>query len=149
MSDNPEEDPGAPEHGRIDLMRDAVVFQGKLMIDGLRDLLLLPISVVATLFDLFSTEDQKGRRFYQVVHFGKRSEHWIDLFAAAERSPFESPLEHSDDHQRLDDLVTRVESVVKQQYAEGGVTGSARKALDKALETIGDEHRRHREGRDT
>lgn len=148
MSDIQEEEQGISEHSRLDLIRDAIIFQGKLLIDGLRDLMLVPISMVATVFDLFSRENPKGKRFYQIVHLGKRSEHWIDLFAAAERSPFESPLEHGEDSQRLDDLVTRVESVVRQQYAEGGVTGSARKALDKALQTIGDEHRRHRQDPD-
>ena len=123
-------------HDRVHLVRDAVVFQGKLLIDGVRDLLLVPISLIATIIDLFSKEKPKGRRFYEVVHLGKRSEHWIDLFGAAEKSPFNSPFPDSDDHKNLDDIVHQVESAVRQQYAEGGVSGSARKALDTAVDAL-------------
>ncbi len=128
----------AAEHSRAELIRDAALFQGKLLLDGVRDLVLVPISIVAALIDLATGEKPAGRRFYSVVQLGRRSEHWINLFGAADRSPHENRWDHGEESVRLDDLVEQVEKVVKDQYAEGGVTGSARNALNKALDALND-----------
>ena len=132
------EDPNteAAEHSRAELIRDAVFFQGKLLLDGVRDVVLVPISIVAALIDLVAGERPAGRRFYGVVQLGRRSEHWINLFGAAARSPHANRWDHGEESVRLDDLVEQVEKVVKDQYAEGGVTGSARNALNRALEVL-------------
>lgn len=132
------EDPNteATEHSRAELIRDAVFFQGKLLLDGVRDVVLVPISIVAALIDLVAGERPAGRRFYGVVQLGRRSEHWINLFGAADRSPHANRWDHGEESVRLDDLVEQVEKVVKDQYAEGGVTGSARNALNRALEVL-------------
>jgi hypothetical protein len=124
------------ERSRGELARDALLLQGKLLIDGLRDLILVPVSIVATLIDLASGEQPVGRRFYSVVQLGRRSEHWINLFGAADRSPHENRWGHSDESSKLDDLVEQVEKVVKDQYADGGVTGSAKSALNRALSVL-------------
>lgn len=134
------EDPNteAAEHSRAELIRDAVFFQGKLLLDGVRDVVLVPISIVAALIDLATGEKPAGRRFYSVVQLGRRSEHWINLFGAADRSPHENRWDYGEQSVRLDDLVEQVEKVVKDQYAEGGVSGSARNALNKALDALND-----------
>ncbi|MCZ6559419.1 MAG: hypothetical protein O6931_00825 [Gammaproteobacteria bacterium] len=124
------------EHSRTDLARDALLLQGKLLIDGLRDLVLVPISIIAALIDLLSGEQPAGRRFYNVVQLGRRSEHWINLFGAAERSPHENRWDHNETTVKLDDLVDQVEKVVRDQYTEGGVSGSAKRALNKALDVL-------------
>jgi hypothetical protein len=135
------------EHSRGELARDALLLQGKLLIDGLRDLLLVPISIVAVMIDLVSGEHPMGRRFYSVVQLGRRSEHWINLFGAADRSPHENRWAHNEESHKLDELVEQVEKVVKDQYAEGGVTGSARNALTRALDVL-NENVARRERRD-
>lgn len=70
---------------RFPVFRDVIVFQAKQLVDGLRDLLLSPISILAALVDLLVPGDDGGRRFYAVVRFGRRTEQWIDLFGAADR----------------------------------------------------------------
>jgi hypothetical protein len=52
-------------------------------VDGLRDLLISPVSVLAALVDLLVPGDDGGKRFYAVVRFGRRTEEWINLFGAA------------------------------------------------------------------
>lgn len=126
----------ATKHTRGELARDALLLQGKLLLDGFRDLVLLPVSIIAVLIDLVTGEEPAGRRFYGVVQLGRRSEHWINLFGAADRSPHENRWAHSEASGKLDDLVEQVEKVVKDQYAEGGVTGSARSALNRALNVL-------------
>jgi hypothetical protein len=68
---------------RFPVFRDVVVFQMKLVVDGLRDLLISPVSVLAALVDLLVPGDDGGKRFYSVVRFGRRTEEWINLFGAA------------------------------------------------------------------
>jgi hypothetical protein len=70
---------------RFPVFRDVIVFQVKLLVDGLRDLLLSPVSIFAALVDLLIPGDDGGKRFYRVVRFGRRTEQWINLFGAADR----------------------------------------------------------------
>ena len=123
--------PGGSGPSRWTLLRDLVVFQAKLAIDGLRDFALLPVSFVAALVDLLAG----GSRFYTVVHWGRRSERWIDLFAAADRFPKPEPTTVLE-QQRLDDLVARVEELVVEQHRKGGLTAAAKRAIDQALDSI-------------
>lgn len=76
---------------RFPVLRDVIVFQAKLLVDGLRDLLLSPVSILAALIDLLVPGDDGGKRFYGVVRFGRRTERWINLFGAADRKDPESP----------------------------------------------------------
>ena len=68
------------ESKRGTLVRNAVVFQLKLMADGLRDLVLLPVSLVATVIGLLRGGDEPEREFLQVIEIGRESEQWINLF---------------------------------------------------------------------
>jgi hypothetical protein len=67
---------------RWTLLRDVFAFQIKLVIDGLRDVLLSPLSLIIALLGLAF-----GRHewFYELLVVGRRSERWIDLFRAASR----------------------------------------------------------------
>ncbi len=76
---------------RRKFLRDAVVFQGKLLVDGFRDLFLMPVAAAAAVVDVIRPGEQPGRRFYDVMHYGKQSDRWIDLFAAADRVAEERP----------------------------------------------------------
>jgi len=77
---------------RFPVFRDVIVFQAKLLVDGLRDLLLSPVSIVAAMIDLLVPGDDGGKRFYRVVRFGRRTERWINLFGAADaRDPDKAP----------------------------------------------------------
>jgi hypothetical protein len=76
---------------RFPVLRDVIVFQAKLLVDGLRDVLLSPVSIFAALIDLLVPGDDGGKRFYGVVRFGRRTERWINLFGAADRPDPEAP----------------------------------------------------------
>ncbi|MGD9388267.1 MAG: hypothetical protein PVI87_08585 [Gammaproteobacteria bacterium] len=70
---------------RFPVLHDVIVFQFKLIVDGLRDLLISPVSVFAALIDLLVPGDDGGKRFYAVVRYGRRTEQWINLFGAADQ----------------------------------------------------------------
>ncbi len=120
--------------GRWTLIRDALVFQGKLLVDGLRDFALLPVSLVAALLSLVRGGNRVGREFYDVVAFGKRTEKWINLFGAADRIPIEG--DGTDNPQTVDDFVEKLERKVVEQYETGGMTASAKHAIDRLLDSV-------------
>ncbi len=120
---------------RWELVRELIVFQGKLFVDGVRDLVLAPISIVAAIMDLLGIGRRAGRTFYDVILLGRETEHWINLFGAADRllpgSAEGSP------PSGLDGLVRRMEDVVAEEYRRGGITASAKDAVDRALDKLG------------
>jgi len=132
-ADIPEDD--IPEYvDRWTLLRDVTVFQGKLLLDGLRDLVLSPISIAAAVIALLRGGEQPGRQFYDLLYMGKRSEHWINLFGATKRvSP---PTFDQEGSESVDALVERLETVARRQYEKGGLTQNAKHAVDRALDAI-------------
>lgn len=119
------------------LIRDAAVFQFKLVVDGFRDLVLLPASFIATILSLMHSRNGKpGPQFYRLLGAGKRSERWIDLFAAYRHSPEPDTDEAFSSEPSIDDIVYRVESFVVDEYQRGGVTAQAKSRLEKALSAL-------------
>ena len=116
------------------LVRDAAVLQVKLIVDGLRDLLLVPASLVAALVSVARTTDGKpGDEFYRLVSVGKQSERWINLFGALRNAPDHVVEEYQFGAADIDDIVSRVESFVVDEYQRGGVTKQARDRLNEAI----------------
>jgi hypothetical protein len=117
---------------RGELVRNAVVFQLKLMADGFRDLVLLPVSLIATIIGLLRGGDDPDREFQQVIQVGRQSEQWIDLFGthAEEDNPNAVAT--------MDSLFTKVEETLKQQYQSGGTSERVRLEIEKALQAVQD-----------
>ncbi|MGD8418189.1 MAG: hypothetical protein PVH91_14110 [Pseudomonadales bacterium] len=71
---------------RLQLLIDVVVFQFKLAADGLRDLLLVPLTIASAVLGLIAGGDDPHRYFRDVLRLGRRSELWINLFGHRSRS---------------------------------------------------------------
>lgn len=122
---------------RWTLIRDTAVLQVKLIVDGLRDFLLVPASLIAAVVSLVTAKDGKpGPQLYRLLAVGKRSEEWINLFGAYKHSPEEFPHEDPFSDMNIDELVVRVESYVVDEYKRGGMTTHAKGQIDKALNAI-------------
>ena len=119
-------DTGTSKRGA--LVRNAVVFQLKLMADGLRDLVLLPISLIATLIGLLRGGDEPEREFLQVIETGRQSEKWINLFGNHDVP------DHSNAAASIDVLFTKVEKTLKQHYQAAGTSERAQAEIDEALQ---------------
>jgi hypothetical protein len=118
------------------LVRDAAALQVKLLADGLRDLVLVPASLVAAVLSLLSTQDGKpGPQFYRLLRLGKRSERWIDLFAAYRRFPddVDEQAEEYGADINMDDILDRMETFIVDEYQKGDVSRQAKVGIDKAL----------------
>ena len=121
---------------RWTLIRDILVLQLKLIVDGLRDFILVPISLVVGLLSLVKAGNATGSEFYELLRTGRRSERWINLFGAAERVYGPSIDEDRFPAEDIDEIVSRVESFVVDEYKQGGVTRQAKEQLDRALDSL-------------
>jgi hypothetical protein len=120
-------DPGT-DSARKGLLRRVVIFQLKLFVDGFRDLLLVPVSLVAAGLDLLSGADVSSGNFASVMNLGRRSERYIDLFGERESlSPEEMPPRGEPG---MDELLGMLEARVTDRYRKDGAAASAQEALD-------------------
>lgn len=103
---------------RAELVRAAAIFQIKLLADGLRDALLIPLSLVAALVGLLRGGEDCGREFGRVIKLGRRSERWINLFG------HQQPLGRPGAGGSMDSILHQVESTVVEQYRRGRKAGS-------------------------
>ena len=127
------------------MIRDIAVLQVKLIVDGLRDLILVPASLIVGIVSLSKTRDGvPGPEFYKLVSVGKQSERWINLFGALKNAPPEIVEENPFGDADMDDIVSRVESFVIDEYQRGGVSAQARDRMYKAMEKM--RRKRKKEG---
>lgn len=131
---NPEKDPASE---RWTMLRDLGVLQVKLIVDGLRDLVLVPASLIAGVVSIVSGKDGRpGPQFYHLLAWGKESELWINLFGAVKNSPELINQPQPFGNQDIDDIVGRLESFVVDEVNRGGLTNQAKERLDKILDAV-------------
>jgi len=66
-------------------LRDFVIFQVKLGLEGLASILIIQLSVLAMVADLFSGKAAGPRFFYSVVRMSERFDAWLNLYGAVKR----------------------------------------------------------------
>ena len=71
-----------PAHhvSRRRVMYKVMLFQLKLLADGVRDIILSPLSIIAMLIGLFAGDRNPDKYFNRLLKFGRRSDMWINLF---------------------------------------------------------------------
>jgi len=130
------DDGGARRRGverlrRRALLRDVAVFQGKLLIDALKDLFLSPLSLVAGFLDIVNARPRRASRFGAIMNAGRDFERRLNLFG-------DPRSRHPDDRGwTVDDLVAGFETTLREQSGGGNAGATARAALDKTLATLG------------
>lgn len=135
MNELPETKPGPAD--RWTLARDIAVLQAKLIVDGLRDLFLVPASLIAGIVSLMSSSDGRpGDQFYHLLSVGKQSERWINLFGALKNAPTDLQAAERFPNADMDDLVGRLETFVVDEHKRGGITAQAKSRFEKALGAI-------------
>ncbi len=119
------------------LLRDIAVLQVKLVVDGLRDLILVPASLIAGLVSLLSASGgTPGPQFYRLLAIGKQSERWINLFGALRHSPEAMGEQQHFAGGDIDEIVGHLEKYVIDEYRRGGVTRQAKDQVDRAIEIL-------------
>ena len=135
------------EPPRWEFLRDVAVFQVKLALDWLRDLLLSPISLVAALAGLLFRSDRPSRYFYDVIHLGRRTERWINLFGAGDRVPPSEAVQERASTRNIDAVIEPLEKRLAAEVERGGATATAKRAVDRALDAVKREPRGHKRSR--
>lgn len=65
------------------LLRDLLIFEFKLALDGFKDVFLAPFAVLAAILDITVAGPRFGHRFYSVVRAGERFDLWLNLYGPA------------------------------------------------------------------
>lgn len=116
------------ENPRIQLIREAAVLQLKLVADGFRDALLIPISLIAALIGVLRGGEDCDREYRDVIKLGRRSERWINLFGHHHPIGFGNPAGS------MDRVLEQVETIVVEQYKKGKSAVEAREEVRKVIE---------------
>lgn len=67
------------------VLRDFLIFQLKLLLDGAKDAILFTVSIVAMVLDIIAGRGRRPRLFYSVLRFSERFDLWLNLNGAIER----------------------------------------------------------------
>jgi hypothetical protein len=130
----PSPSPHANRDERWKFWRDVAVFQLKMFLDNVRDLVLMPVSLVAALIDLIMKGEREGARFYKVLRWGSHSEEVIDVYSAIK--------DHDPGHFKVspaytvDAVIARLESVVVREVEKGGTAATIKTAMDRAIDQL-------------
>ena len=68
------------------IVRDLLIFQLKLFLDGFVDLALAPVSIAAAAIEIIFGRKKRGRLFYAVMRLGERADLWLNLYGASRRA---------------------------------------------------------------
>lgn len=130
-----------PEISRWTLIRDMFIFQAKLAMDALRDLLLSPVSIICGLIDIFKGHSLSNSYFHKLMDLGQQSDSWLNLFGnhnnnrtADNANDIGNPIAKVDIN--VDQLFSQVERLLKEQHDKGGLTTSAKANIDRYLNKI-------------
>ena len=86
--------PTFPEYdSRWRLARDLGVFEVKLALDGLKDLVLAPLALAAVLGDMVMPTETRGVFLRAVIGLGERFERWLNLYGLKKQAETQSVLD--------------------------------------------------------
>ena len=109
-------------------LRKLLVFQVKLYVDALRDLLMSPLSVVVFIVDAVQRNKGDDCLFESLLQFGRQTEKAINLFNQHDIN--------DRNYRGIDSILVQVEDAVKKEYTDGSVSAAAKDAIDKSLQNL-------------
>ena len=120
-------------NSRTEVVRDTIVLQLKLIVDGLRDLALMPLCFFAALFGLIVHKEKPGRYMYRILSYGRFSEQWIGLFDDAQKDEMQ-PIEW--EGKNFDDLIVKTQAAFESKYIDPEKKDLLVKKMNDALNEI-------------
>lgn len=114
--------------------RDIVVFQLKMLLDNVRDIVLMPVALGAAIIDLLYRGEREGALFYKVLRWGLHSEEVIDVYSAIEHDePGRFKVSRG---YTVDGVIERLENVVTREVEKGGTAATIKSAMDRAIDQL-------------
>jgi hypothetical protein len=124
------------------LLRDVLVFQGKLALDGLRDLLLSPLSIILAIAGAILSPEDPHCYLRRLMKFGLKSDQFINLFEhpdpAQDASRDESdPLGSlSSNAKSSNTYVKQLEDLLLDAYNKGGIVKGMKEGTDDVVRKL-------------
>jgi hypothetical protein len=95
------------------LLRDLAIFQVKLILDGVKDIVLVQLSLIAAVVDVIFGGSRRGKLFYAVLRFSERFDLWLNLNRAAQGAEQNRDGLVGATPRGADGLITRIESLLR------------------------------------
>jgi len=99
------------------IIRDLLIFQVKLWLDGLKDIVLSPLSIIGAVIDLLRSPANPSF-FYTTMQLGERFDRWLNLYDASQKAVARASGLVGDDG---DDEVTRPLEILARFKEEEGL----------------------------
>ncbi len=133
-------------HLRWKFLRDVLVFQLKLILGNVQNFVLVPVSLVAAVLDLFIKGNREGEKFYKVMDWGRRTDEMINVYSAIggyHATSGENEQAMYGDF-TVDSILGKVEGAIVREYEKGGTAANIKGAVDRAIDGMqkhGDKHK--------
>ena len=105
--------------------------------DGLRDVILSPISIVMALYGLATHPSDPGRYFNRLLKFGRRTDVWINLFGASEHYLDENA-------PSSDAYIKKLEDLLVSEYRKGGLVKNLKDRTDSLFNRLNRQNLPHK-----
>ena len=126
--------PKTTSNERWTFFRDVVVFQLKMLLDNVRDIVLMPVALGAAIIDLLYRGQREGALFYKVLRWGLHSEEVIDVYSAIEHhEPGRFKVSRA---YTVDGVIERLENAVTREVEKGGTAATIKSAMDRAIDQL-------------
>jgi len=129
--------PAAPpeEHHerRWTLIRDILIFQAKMLLEALRDVLLPVATLIAGGAGMILSAERPERYFHEVLRLGARFDVWLNLFGPIGH-PGRAGVLAAD--AGVDRTLRYLENLLREQHRRGQVTRQAKQAIDRWLDQV-------------
>jgi hypothetical protein len=127
---------GPPEEHherRWTLIRDVLVFQVKMLLEALRDVLLPAATLIAGALGMLQGGERPERYFHAVLRLGARFDVWLNLFGPIGH-PGRAGVLAAD--AGVDRTLHYLENLLVEQHQKGQVTRQAKQAIDRWLDQV-------------
>jgi hypothetical protein len=134
------------------LLRDVLVFHGKLALDGLRDLLLSPLSIILAIAGAILSPEDPHCYLRRLMKFGLKSDQFINLFehpdpaqdASRDESdqlgslPSDAGLSHEtfSNTKSSNTYVKQLEDMLVDAYNKGGIVKGMKEGTDDVVRKL-------------
>lgn len=115
------------------LIRDVLVFQAKMLLEALRDVLLPAATLIGGALGLFLGGERPERYFHEVLRLGARFDVWLNLFGPIGH-PGRAGVLTAD--AGVDRTLRYLENLLVEQHQKGQVTRQAKQAIDRWLDQV-------------
>lgn len=136
---------------RWPFIRDVLVFQLKLVLGNLLNFVLVPVTIVASIYDLVSGKPgvRQGDAFYQALEAGREIEERINIYGAvggyhatgasddaggARRNSTIAGVDIGD--ATVDDLIRKVEGLLVKETGKDGRAAQLKSTLERLLDEL-------------